>query len=101
MASKLGQGVSPRTKAPRLGAPSAKERPACGLGGARCKGGVSSTQALAWNKGTCRLDTDGRHKWVMVAPRSREGDPRSAETGGGRVPRGTAADPPVVAMKAL
>jgi hypothetical protein len=53
MASKLGQGVSPGTKARLVGVSSAKERPACGLGGARCKGGVSSSQALAWNKGTC------------------------------------------------
>ena len=101
MAPKLGQGVSPGTKVCLCGAPSAKERPACGLGSARCKGGVSLSQALAWNKGTCRLGTDGRHKWVMVAPRSQEGDPRSAGTGSGRVPRGTGADPLAVAMKAL
>ena len=101
MASKLGQGDSPGTKARLVGVPSAKERPACGLGGARCKGGVSSSQALAWNKGTRRLDTDGRHKWVKVAPRSREGDPCSAETGCGRVPRGTGTDRLVVVMKGL
>lgn len=41
------------------GAPSAGERPACGPGDARCKGGVSSSRALAWNRRTCRLDTDG------------------------------------------
>jgi len=53
---------------------------------------VSSLQALAWNKGSCGLDTDGRHEWVKVALRSQEGGPRPAGTGGGRVPRGTGAD---------
>ena len=104
MASKPGLGVSPGTKARPLtwGVPSAKELPACGFGGARCKGGASSLQALAWNKGTCRLDTDGQSKWAMSAPWPRKGGPQPAETGSGRVPmRGTGADRPVVAMKAL
>ena len=51
-----------RSQAPEqrraAGAPSAGERPACGPGDARCKGGVSSSRALAWNRRTCRLDTD-------------------------------------------
>jgi hypothetical protein len=42
-----------------VGVPSAGERPACGPGDARCKGGVSSSRALAWNRRTCRLGTDG------------------------------------------
>jgi hypothetical protein len=78
------------------------ERPACGPGGVRCKGGVSSLQALAWNRRTCRLDTDGQSKWVRSAPWLREGAPRPAETGRDRVlMRGTGADRPVVVMKAL
>ena len=101
MASKPGHGVSLGTKARLLGVPSAEELPACGLGGVRCKGGVSSSQALARNKGTCRLDTDGQSMGARLAPWSREGDPRSAETGSGRVPRGTGADRLVVVTKAL
>jgi hypothetical protein len=85
-----------------LGIPSAWGRPACSPGGVRCIGGVSSSQALAWNRRSCRLDTDGQHKWVKVAPWLREGGPRPAETGRGRVPmRGTVADRSVVVMKAL
>ena len=85
-----------------MGVPVAGERPACGPGGARCKGGVSSSQALAGNRRTCRLDTDGQPKWVRSAPWSQEGGPQPAETGRGRVPmRGTGADRLVVAMKAL
>ena len=101
MASKPGPGVSLGIKARLLGVPSAEERPACGLGGARCKGGVSSLLALAWNKGTCRLETVGQSYWVRLARWLREGDPLSAETGSGRVPRGTGADRLVVATKAL
>ena len=71
----------------------ARERPACGPGGVRCRGGVSSSQALAWNRRTCRPDTAGQSKWVMLAPWSREGGPRAADTASGRVPtRGTGAD---------
>src|SRR5271155_6213760 len=55
MASKPGLACGPGTKAPRYGVPSAGEPPVCGPGGARCKGGVSSSQALAWNRRTCRL----------------------------------------------
>jgi hypothetical protein len=56
--SKPGQHSVPGIKARPRGVSSARERPACGLGGVRCKGGVSSLQALAWNRRTCRLDTD-------------------------------------------
>ena len=63
---------------------------------------MSSSQALAWNRRTCRLDTDGQSKWVKSAPWSQEGGPQGAETPRGRVPmRGTGADRLVVAMKAL
>jgi hypothetical protein len=55
------------TKARRRGVPSAGERPACGPGGARCKGGVSSSQALARNRRTCRLDTDGQGRCGLAA----------------------------------
>lgn len=46
MASKPGFVGGSGTRA-RRGGPSAGERPACGLGGARCIGGVSSSWALA------------------------------------------------------
>ena len=59
MASKLGSVGGPGTKA-RLGGPSVGELPVCGPGGVRCIGGVSSSQALAWNRRTCRPDRDGR-----------------------------------------
>jgi hypothetical protein len=62
------------TNARSCGVPSAGERPACGPGGARCKGGVSSSQALAWNRRTCRLDTDGQGMGCLAAR--------------GRIPRG-------------
>ncbi len=84
-----------------MGVPSARELPACGPGGARCKGGVSSSQALAWNRRTCRLDTDGQSKWVISAPWSQEGEPQAADTARGRVLRGTGTGRPVVAVKAL
>ena len=68
-----GLEVVPGTKAHLLDVPSARERPACGPGGARCIGGVSSLQALAWNRRTCRLDTDDQHKRGEGCPWSREG----------------------------
>lgn len=101
MASKPRIGTRLRDKGTPRGVPSARELPARGPGGVRCKGGVSSSQALAWKWRTCRLDTDGRRKWVMYAPRSREGGPQVANTARGRVPRGTGTERPVLAMKAL
>jgi hypothetical protein len=96
-----GRTVTLGTKA-RPGVSSARRRPACRPGGARCKGGVSSSQALARNRRTCRLDSDGQSKWAKSAPWSREGGPQAADTASGRVPmRGTGADRPVVAVKAL
>ena len=95
MASKLGSVGGPGTKA-RCGGPSVGELPVCGPGGARCIGGVSSSQALAWNRRTCRPDRDGRGFWP------REGEPQAADTASARVPmRGTGADRPVVAVRAL
>ena len=84
------------------GVPSAGELPVCGPGGVRCKGGVRSSQALAWNRRTCRPDSDGQSKWVWLARWSQEGGPQVADTARGRVPmRGTGADQPVVAKKGL
>ena len=94
--------VVPGQRRAQRGEPSAREQPARGPGGARCIGGVSSSQALAWNRRTCRPDSDGQLKWVQVAPWSQEGDPQAANTASGRVPmRGTGTDRLVVAMKAL
>jgi hypothetical protein len=102
LASKPGVRELPGTKARPYGVSSARRRPACCPGGARCKGGVSSSRALAWNRRTCRLDTDGQSKWVRSAPWSQEGGPQAAETVSGRVPmRGTGAGRLVIAMKAL
>ena len=50
-----------------------RELPACGPGGVRCIGGVSSLQALGWNRRTCRLDTNDQLKWVNVAHWSQRG----------------------------
>jgi hypothetical protein len=75
------------TKACPRGVPSAGERPACGPGGARCKGGVSSSQALAWNRRTCRLDTDGQRCVLAARGRTpsdgnREGQSTARHRGG-------------------
>ena len=43
-----------------MGLPWVRGLAACCPGGVRCIGGVSSSQALAWNRRTCRLDTDDR-----------------------------------------
>jgi len=97
-----GLWVAPGHRHALLGVPSARGRPACCPGGARCIGGMSSSQALAWNRRTCRPDSDGQLKWVQDAPWSQEGDPQAANTASGRVPmRGTGADRLSVAMKAL
>jgi hypothetical protein len=97
-----GLWVVPGQRRALVGVPSAGGRPACCPGGARCIGGMSSSQALAWNRRTCRPDSDGQSKGVRVAPWSQEGDPQAANTGSGRVPmRGTGTDRLVVAMKAL
>ncbi len=45
------------TKARPWGAPLARGRPACCPGGARCKGGVTSSLARGWNTRTSRLDS--------------------------------------------
>ena len=87
-----GLGLVPGTKARLMGVPSAGERPACGPGGARCKGGVSSSQALAWNRRTCRPDTGGQPEWPNLAcwprrgrtpsGRNREGQSTAGHRGG-------------------
>jgi len=61
-------------------APGVRKRPACGPDGVRCKGGVSSSQALAWNRRTCRLETAGQG-WIAWP---REGGPQAAETAKGQ-----------------
>jgi hypothetical protein len=101
MASKPGERRTPGTKARQGGVPSARGRPACCPGGARCRGGVSSSQALAWNRRTCRPDSDGQVTGVTL-PWPREGGPQAADTASGRVPRrGTGAGRLVVAGKVL
>ena len=103
MASKPGVGELPGTKACLFGASSARRRPACCPGGARCKGGVSSSQALAWNRRTCRPDTDSAvHLGLFSHPAGKREDPKRQKPSRGRVPmRGTGAGRLVVAMKAL
>jgi hypothetical protein len=60
-----GRQLAPRQRR-TLCAPLARERPACGPGGARCRGDVISLQVLAWNRRTCRLDTDDQMHEVML-----------------------------------
>jgi hypothetical protein len=80
----------------------ARELPARGPGGARCIGGVSSSQALAGKGRTCRLDAGGQPPQADGLAGRREGGPQVADTTRGRVPmRGTGADRPVIAMKGL
>src|ERR1700685_1708458 len=59
------------------GVPSAREWPACCPGGARCRGGVSSSRALAWNRRTCRPDTAGQVESLFWLG---EGGPQAART---------------------
>ena len=77
MASKPGECRIPGTKA-RACVPSAGGRPACCPGGARCRGGVSSSRALARNRRTCRPDSDGQVARATVPCWPREGGPRAA-----------------------
>jgi hypothetical protein len=101
MASKPGDRRIPGTKA-RGCVPSAREWPACCPGGARCRGGVSSSRALVWNRRTCRPDSDGRLREAIQPGWLREGGPRAADTASGRVPRrGTGAGRLIVARKVL
>jgi hypothetical protein len=44
-----------------------------GPGGVRCIGGVSSLQALVWNRRTCRLDTNGQIQEMILPLRSLRG----------------------------
>lgn len=72
-----GSGLVLGTKASgETSSPSVRELPACGPDGVRCKGGVSSSQALAWNRRTCRLGTVGQSKWVKSAPGCEREDPK-------------------------
>jgi len=97
-----GRPFPPGERRVRLGVLWARELPACGPGDARCRGGVSSSQALAWNRRTCRPDTDPAVHLALTPPGRREGGPQAADTVSGRVPtRGTGADRLVVVVKAL
>jgi hypothetical protein len=55
------------------GVSGARELPARGPGGVRCKGGVSSLQALARNRRICRFDTNDWLHPVLSAPWSSRG----------------------------
>ena len=48
-----------QNRAPYHGPGSVQEKPAYCLSGPRHKGGVTLTQAFAWNVGTCRPDDKG------------------------------------------
>jgi len=97
-----GRARAPGQRRAQYGVPSARGRPACCHGGARCRGGVSSSQALAWNRRTSRPDTAMAVQMGEEPPGRREGGPQAASTASGRVPmRGTGTGRPVVAMKAL
>jgi hypothetical protein len=61
-------------------ASSAGKRPACGPGGVRCKGGASSSQALAWNRRTCRLGTDGQGYCLAARGRTQRGRNRGGQS---------------------
>ena len=69
------RGMCPASGQGRVpwGMSGAGEQPACGPGGVRCRGGVSSSQALAWNRRICRFDTNDQFHWVLAAPRSSRG----------------------------
>ena len=102
LASKPGEFRIPGTKVRPVGVPSVRGQPACRPDGARCIGGVSSSQAPTRNRRTSRLDTGPAVQLGEKPPGRREGGPQAAETASGRVPmRGTGADRLAVAMKAL
>ena len=58
----------------------ARERPVCGPGGVRCKGGVSSSQALARNRRTCRLGCATSYMGDVGPVGRREGEPLRGES---------------------
>jgi len=64
-----GLWVAPGQRRALRGEPSTRELPARGPGGARCIGGVSSSQALAWNRSDpcCNASFPG----LIVAPPAR------------------------------
>ena len=102
MASKPGRRIVPGTKARQQDVPVARGLPACCPGGARCRGGVSSSLALGWNRRTSRLDTVMVVQMGQEPPGRQEGGPQAANAVSGRVPtRGTGTGRPVVVMKAL
>lgn len=62
MISKLESPQIPGEGGVRSGPPQAGELLARGLRGIRCIGSVSSLQALTWNRRTCRLGDNTRHR---------------------------------------
>ncbi len=58
--------------------------PVCCLGGVRCIGGVTSSQAPAWNRRTCRPDTRqpriGRHPCLAAKGRTPSGKHRKGQS---------------------
>ena len=56
-----------------FGVRSVRGLPACRPDGARCIGGVSSSQAPAWNRRTCRPDTDPAVEMGEVGPLAARG----------------------------
>ncbi len=70
-----GRVELPGQRRAHRGASSARGRPACCPGGVRCIGGVSSSQALARNRRTCRLDADDQCGGAVGPPVVEREDP--------------------------
>lgn len=90
MAPKPGAQLTPGTKVRSSGAPSARRRPVCCPGGVRCRGGVSSSRALARNRRSCvpivATSLNGWRSHPLV-PKGRPASGRNHErlsTGAGR-----------------
>ena len=81
MTSKPGKLIVPGIKAcPLVGWAEVRRLPGGCLGGVRCRGGVSSSQALAWNRRTCRPDSDGQSKWALFGPLVARGRAQAVST---------------------
>ena len=100
---KTGVARKPRDKGtPGVARPQPGGFPARRPGGARCRGGVSSSLALAWNRRTSRPDTARPFNWVDGPPAGERENPERRQPARGRVPmRGTGAGRLLVAMKVL
>ena len=85
MVPKPGGHIAPGTKARCFGVPSTRGLPACCPGGARCKGGVSSSQALVRNREIqssrcCRGRSNGPMAPRPAKGRSPSGDNRKGQS---------------------